>query len=81
VQLIRSGLRYAAITDEAIAVYDQLRQNNQDFRPVLAKASILNQQGKTEQAKALFKNAAALAPTQYKEEINRLATEECCKQE
>jgi len=63
--------------DEAIAVYDQaIKANNQDFRPVLAKASILNQQGKTEQAKALFKNAAALAPTQYKEEINRLATEE-----
>jgi tetratricopeptide (TPR) repeat protein len=63
--------------DEAIAVYDQaIKANNQDFRPVLAKASILKQQGKTEQAKALFENAAALAPTQYKEEINRLATEE-----
>jgi len=39
----------------AIAVYDQaIKANNQDFRPVLAKASILNQQ-ETEQAKKVFK--------------------------
>lgn len=63
--------------DEAIAVYDRaIQASDQDFRPVLAKASILKQQGKTEPAKALFEKAAALAPAQYKEEINSLATEQ-----
>jgi tetratricopeptide (TPR) repeat protein len=62
--------------DEAIAVYDRaIKANNQDFRPVLAKASVLKQQGKTEQAKLLFENAATLAPAQYKEEIKSMATE------
>jgi len=62
--------------DEAIAVYDRvIEANKQDFRPVLAKAVVLQQEGKTEQAKPLFENAAALAPAQYKDEINRLATE------
>jgi len=59
---------------EAIAIYDDLIQaDKQDFRPVLAKAAILRQQGKTEPAKALFDSAAALAPAQYKDEIKRLA--------
>jgi tetratricopeptide (TPR) repeat protein len=63
--------------DEAIAVYDQaIEADKQDFRPVLAKAIVLKQQGKTEQAKPLFENAAALAPAQYKDQINSAATEE-----
>jgi len=38
------------------SLFDQaIKANNQDFRPVLAKASILNQQGKTEQAKPCLK--------------------------
>jgi tetratricopeptide (TPR) repeat protein len=61
---------------EAIAVYDEAtKADPQDFRPVLAKAGILKQQGKTEQAKSLFESAAALAPAQYKNQINSLATE------
>lgn len=63
--------------DEAIAIYDELAlADKQDFRPVLAKAITLKEQGKTEQAKPLFENAAALAPAQYKDEINRVAAQE-----
>lgn len=62
--------------DNAIAAYNQaIETNQQDFRPVLAKAVIFKQQGKTEQAKSLFEKAAAVAPAQYKEQINQLATE------
>ena len=60
--------------DEAIAIYDDLiKADKQDFRPPLAKAAILRKQGKTEQANSLFKQAAALAPAQYKAEIDKLA--------
>lgn len=63
--------------DQAIAVYDQaIKADKQDFRPLLAKASVLKQQGKTEQAKLLFENAAALAPAQYKDQIKQIAAEE-----
>jgi len=62
---------------EAITIYDQLiKANKQDFRPVLAKAIALKQQGKTAEAKPLFENAAALAPAQAKTEINRIAAAE-----
>lgn len=61
--------------EEAIAVYDQAIQGNQeDFRPVLGKAMVLQSQGKTEDAKPLFTSAAALAPAQYKDQINQIAS-------
>ena len=60
---------------EAIALYDQLIQaNKEDFRPVVAKALVLQAQGKTEEAKTLFAAAAALAPPQFKDQINQLAS-------
>jgi tetratricopeptide (TPR) repeat protein len=60
--------------DEAIALYDQVIQTNkEDFRPVVAKALVLQAQGKTEEAKTLFTSAAALAPPQFKDQINQLA--------
>ncbi|WP_250125886.1 tetratricopeptide repeat protein [Chroococcidiopsis sp. CCMEE 29] len=63
--------------EAALKTYEQaIEADQQDFRPLLAKAIILKQQGKTEQAKPVFKNAAALAPDQYKEKINQLATEQ-----
>jgi hypothetical protein len=34
---------------------------------------LLREQGKVEEAKPLFDSAAALAPPQYKDEINRTA--------
>lgn len=60
--------------DQAIAIYNDLIKNDkQDFRPVLEKALVLQQQGKTAQAKPLFDNAAALAPAQYKQLIKQAA--------
>lgn len=60
--------------EQAVAVYDQAIKNDaMDFRPVLAKAMLLNKQGKINQAKPLFEKAASLAPAQYKDEINKNA--------
>jgi tetratricopeptide (TPR) repeat protein len=60
---------------QALNVYDRaIKNDKQDFRPVLAKAMLLKTQGKTEEAKILFTRAAALAPAQYKDEINKQAT-------
>ncbi|XPM52661.2 MAG: tetratricopeptide repeat protein [Leptolyngbya sp. IPPAS B-1204] len=60
--------------EEAMAIYDQAAQvNQQDFRPILGKALVLKAQGKTEEAKPLFTSAAALAPAQFKDQINKLA--------
>ncbi|MEA5505515.1 tetratricopeptide repeat protein [Halotia wernerae UHCC 0503] len=60
---------------QAIAVYDQaIKKAPKDFRPVLAKAMLLKEQGKIDEAKPLFDSASALAPAQYKDEINKAAT-------
>jgi tetratricopeptide (TPR) repeat protein len=60
--------------DEAIAVLDQAIQSDKhDFRPVFAKAVVLQRQGKREAAQALFASAAELAPAQYKDQINQVA--------
>ncbi|MDZ8221978.1 MULTISPECIES: tetratricopeptide repeat protein [unclassified Nostoc] len=66
-----SQKRYA----QASSVYDQaIKKDPKDFRPVVAKAMLLKQQGKDADAKLLFDNAAALAPAQYKDEIKNAAT-------
>jgi tetratricopeptide (TPR) repeat protein len=58
----------------AIAAYDQaIKKDAQDFRPVLAKAMLFKEQGKLDEAKPLFDSATALAPAQYKDEINKAA--------
>jgi tetratricopeptide (TPR) repeat protein len=58
---------------EAIAIYDQaIKENNQDFRPVLAKGLILEKTGEKEAAKAMFKLALELAPPEYKDQIKQL---------
>ncbi|MBW4662437.1 MAG: tetratricopeptide repeat protein [Drouetiella hepatica Uher 2000/2452] len=63
--------------DEAIATYDKAAQSNkEDFRPLLGKALVLQDQGKTEEAQPLFTSAAALAPAQFKDQINQLAAGE-----
>jgi tetratricopeptide (TPR) repeat protein len=72
-QVYAEGDRY----DEAIAVYEQaIQSDRQDFRPVLAKALVLQAQGKDSEAQPLFTTAASLAPAQYKDQINQLATGE-----
>ena len=60
--------RYA----QALSTYDKLIKNEpKDFRPILAKAMVLKDQGKTEEAQPLFEKASSLAPARYKDEINR----------
>jgi tetratricopeptide (TPR) repeat protein len=61
--------------DEAIAIYDEsAKANPKDFRPTLGKAIVLKQQGKTDEAKTLFDRATELAPPNYKDQINQLAS-------
>jgi tetratricopeptide (TPR) repeat protein len=61
--------------DEAIAIYDEaIKSSGKDFRPVLAKALVFKQQGKDEAAKPLFNSAISLAPAEYKDQINQLAS-------
>ncbi len=58
----------------AIAVYDQATESDkQDWRPVLAKAMVLQQQGKDEAARPLFTTAISLAPAKYKDQIKQIA--------
>ncbi|MEH1823511.1 MAG: tetratricopeptide repeat protein [Nostoc sp.] len=60
---------------QASSVYDQaIKKDPKDFRPVVAKAMLLKQQGKDAEAKPLFDSAAALAPAQYRDEIKKAAT-------
>ncbi|WP_448561820.1 tetratricopeptide repeat protein [Trichothermofontia sp.] len=60
--------------DEAIAAYDEgIKANDQDFRPVLAKAIVLREKAQTQEADTLFAKAVTLAPAQYKDQINQLA--------
>ncbi|OUL30163.1 tetratricopeptide repeat protein [Nostoc sp. 106C] len=59
---------------QALSAYDQaVKKDPKDFRPILAKAMLLKQQGKVTEAKPLFNTASALAPAQYKDEINKAA--------
>lgn len=61
---------------EAIAIYDDaIKGNRQDFRPVLAKALVLREQGKIAEAKPLFNTAIALAPARVKDQIKQLAAD------
>lgn len=61
---------------KAFEMYEKASKTDpKDFRPILAKALVLKDQGKTEEAKPLFNNAAALAPARYKDEINKAALE------
>lgn len=60
--------------DNAIAIYDQaIQKDAQDFRPVLAKALVLQKQGQKSEAAPLFEEAVMLAPVQYKEEVKIMA--------
>jgi tetratricopeptide (TPR) repeat protein len=59
---------------EAIALFDQLSAGNKnDFRPIVAKAMVFLQQGKNKEAEPLLEKAAALAPSQFKDQINQIA--------
>jgi tetratricopeptide (TPR) repeat protein len=59
--------------EEAISIYNRaFEANKEDFRPLLAKGLVLQQQGKNTEAKSVFETAANLAPTDYKERIQEL---------
>ncbi|HEY9825472.1 MAG TPA: tetratricopeptide repeat protein [Stenomitos sp.] len=60
---------------DAIALYDQLRQENpNDFRPVVGKGIVLRNQGKAQEAVALFQTAITMAPVEVKDKIQQLMT-------
>lgn len=55
---------------EAIALYDELAEANQDdFRPVLAKALVLEKQGDLTAARPILERAYVAAPEAYKDRI------------
>lgn len=57
---------------EAIALYDQLAQVNQtDFRPILAKALVLEKKGDLNAAQPVLQKAYIAAPEQYKDQIGQ----------
>lgn len=71
-QVYASQKRFA----EAVTIYDEaIKTSKQDFRPVLAKALILKEQGKVSEAKPLFISAVSLAPAQYKDQVKQLGAE------
>lgn len=47
----------------------------EDFRPVLAKALVVRDQGDNEAAKPLFDQALAMAPDQFKDQIQQMMTQ------
>lgn len=55
---------------EAISIYDQLAKENQDdFRPILAKGLILEKQGDLKAAQPVLEKAYVAAPAEYKDQI------------
>jgi tetratricopeptide (TPR) repeat protein len=55
---------------EAIALYDELAQvDRTDFRPILAKALVLEKKGDSIAAQPLLQKAYIAAPEQYKDQI------------
>jgi tetratricopeptide (TPR) repeat protein len=55
---------------DAIALYDEIAaENKDDFRPILAKALVLEKQEEWQAAKPLFDRAYTLAPVQFKDQI------------
>ena len=70
-ELYRGEKRYA----DATAVYEKMAKNNaKDFRPLVGKAQIKRSEGKEEEAIALFADATKVAPAEFKDEVNKIAT-------
>lgn len=61
---------------EALKAYQQAQQiDANDFRPILATAIVLKEQGKNQEAQPLFQDALSRAPFAYRQEIQTLADE------
>jgi len=59
---------------DALGIYDaSIEANQEDFRPVLAKALVFKQMGNLTEAQSLMTAAANLAPAEYKDQIQQLA--------
>ena len=57
---------------EAIALYDELAQMNaNDFRPILAKALVLEKKGDLKAAQPVLQKAYVAAPEEYKDQIGK----------
>ncbi|TVQ10812.1 MAG: Tfp pilus assembly protein PilF [Leptolyngbya sp. DLM2.Bin27] len=62
--------------EQAMAIYDDtIALAPEDFRPVLAKALVLQDQGNTDLAQPLFAQATALAPAQFKDQIEQMSAQ------
>jgi tetratricopeptide (TPR) repeat protein len=61
--------------DEAIADAKAASPTQPDFRPTLAKGLVLQEKGDTTAAKTLFDEALGMAPTQYKDGVQKLIRE------
>ncbi|MGB3768460.1 MAG: tetratricopeptide repeat protein [Phormidesmis sp.] len=61
-----------AVYDGAIAAAEAANPTQPDFRPTLAKALVLIQRGDDAAAEPLFDQALATAPTQYKDNVQKL---------
>ena len=63
-------------TNEALRLYDEIIDGaGDDFRPVLAKALVLQDIDQTAEATVLFEQAEEMAPPQYKDQVRQLATQ------
>ena len=60
--------------DDALVIYNQaIKGDENDFRPLLAKAMLLREQGQDNEAQTLFKKAILKAPVQYKEQLKDIS--------
>ncbi|MDB9529051.1 tetratricopeptide repeat protein [Oscillatoria sp. CS-180] len=61
--------------NDALRIYDEaIAADEEDFRPLLAKALVLRDIDRAPDAAVLFKQAEELAPDQYKDQVRQLAT-------
>lgn len=59
---------------QALSLYEEaMAEAPDDFRPVLAKALVLQEQGNAEESQTLFAQAEELAPAQFKDQIQQMA--------
>ena len=57
---------------EAVNLYDEIiEEDSSDFRPLLAKALILQKQDQTAEAQSLLQSAYELAPVEFKDQIKQ----------
>ena len=58
--------------NEAMSLYDEIAQaNTEDFRPILAKAIVLEKQDKIAEAQPVLTRAYTLAPAEFKDQIGQ----------